>query len=458
MQKKKVYPALCANMGSWFPYYIIRMSLEQIVREVTLVDTAEDDGILDDILQRPYKKLRVENSIAPFLSRPDRFFPAIVVAALGGDAKFRPLKLQYTREQEYWKKQGGDDAFGLLTFRGDQVYYALDGQHRLGALRQVVNDVDNPPSPDFLKEHVSVLVICRKENDAEFLKSYRRLFTSLNRYTVKTDEDVNIAMDEDDAFAIITRRLILEHGFFKATESEGKRVQTFGKNIANSSLSSCFTSLRTLYGMNVELLCSNERIKELDWNSKKKLDAFKSERPGDQAISEFYNEAALYWDALVEALPELSDPPAKRRDHKAEDMDHVMFWPLGQEVIIAAIRRLLDRKLKDNKPTPENVKAALKPLTRMDLRLHANPWRNILLVQERGGEKNPWTMRSGDRQPAQDVAQRLAEWFLGVSCLNSKEVEDLKVRWESMLSPKQDKKAVEKMWEEIIEQKKNCSS
>ena len=457
MTKKMAYPALCANMGSWSPYYIVRMSLDQIVNEVKLVKTVEGDRILDDILQRPYRASRVKNSIAPFLSKADRFFPAIVVAAMGGGAKFRPLSLEHGRVREIWEEQGGGKAFGLLTFRGDQVYYALDGQHRLGAIIQVVGDEENPPSPEFLKEHVSVLVICRKENDAEFLKSYRRLFTSLNRYAVKTDEDVNIAMDEDDAFAIITRRLILRHDFFKTKESGEKRVQTFRKNIARPGSSPCFTSLRTLYGMNVTLLHSEERGNTLDWNSKKGMDAFKSERPRDKVINDLYNEAALYWNALVETLPELSDTPATRRDHKAEAKDHVMFWPLGQEVIIAAIRRLLDRRLKDNKPTLENVRAALKPLTKMDLRLHANPWRNILLVQERDGEKRPWTMRPGDRQPAQDVSQRFAEWFLGVSCLNSKEIEDLKSRWKFFLSPKPGKKEMENMWKEIMQQKNNCS-
>ena len=66
-----------------------------------------------------------------------------------------------------------------------------------------------------LEEEVSVIMLVRDEaDDEEFLRSYRRLFSSLNRYAKPTDQDTNIIMDEDDWVAILTRRLLTEHDFF----------------------------------------------------------------------------------------------------------------------------------------------------------------------------------------------------------------------------------------------------
>ena len=49
------------------------------------------------------------------------------------------------------------------------------------------------------------------------MKKYRKLFSTLNRYAKKTDGATNIILDEDDTFAILTRRLITDHEFFRWT-------------------------------------------------------------------------------------------------------------------------------------------------------------------------------------------------------------------------------------------------
>ena len=82
------------------------------------------------------------------------------------------------------------------------------------------------------------------ELQEEFLKRYRRLFGNLNRYAKPMDAVTNIIMDEDDAFAIVTRRLITEHTFFKYSgrHRESARIKTVkGKNLRSTD--SYFTSL-----------------------------------------------------------------------------------------------------------------------------------------------------------------------------------------------------------------------
>ena len=108
----------------------------------------------------------------------------------------------------------------MLSFDGTQDYYALDGQHRLAAIKALIDpisDVAVDAPEGFKDEELSVIVVVPSEAETrdQFMKRYRRLFGNLNRYAKPTDEVTNIIMDEDDVFAIITRRLITEHEFLR---------------------------------------------------------------------------------------------------------------------------------------------------------------------------------------------------------------------------------------------------
>src|SRR5208283_4321078 len=152
-------------------------------------------------------------------------------------------------------------------FSGGQKYYALDGQHRLKAIKTLLDRHSGDSTvapPGFADEEISVLLIVHQEGEDtnEFRQKYRRLFSSLNRYAKATDADTNIIMDEDDAFAILTRRLITDYEFFSAPgrQRESFRVLTKGKNLKENG--SHFTSLQTLYQVNKVLLSSAERENE----------------------------------------------------------------------------------------------------------------------------------------------------------------------------------------------------
>ena len=115
---------------------------------------------------------------------------------------------------------------------------------------------------DFENDEFSVIVVVPSQSDsnAEFMQKYRRLFTNLNRYAKKTDNATNIMMDEDDAFAILTRKLITNNAFFKSPELREKkstRIKTKSKNLSVNDPH--FTSLETLYEMNITLLKSLQR-------------------------------------------------------------------------------------------------------------------------------------------------------------------------------------------------------
>lgn len=449
-----LYPALQAQLGSW-KYYIAKMKMKEVAKEVDFAYDVYDDRTLSDAIQRDLNESRVKKEIVTFLARrPDRFLSSLVVAAIGGSPKFYPVKITNEPEFAVFADQGIDDAFGVLTFSGQQRYYALDGQHRLKAIKTLLdqNDPQSAKCPDgFGDEDISVLIIVkRSEPQNEFLQSYRRLFSSLNRYAKPTNADTNIIMDEDDAFAILTRRLISEHEFFVWTgkEKESARVKMNGKNLKEGE--SYFTSLQALYSMNQTLLTS--KVRSLDgWGNKqayeKDVSVFIRFRPDEEYLEELYKELSIYWDALAKVLPVLEGNPADQKNHQSPEMDHLLFWPIGQELLATISRRLLDEQDEADIRAPKLEKAvnALKPLSKVEWKLQAPPWRYFLITQI----DKTWKMRSEGRAEALKLAEVLLRWMVNIDQLDNKAKDELRSRWQSSLIPAQTDPEAKVMWAKV---------
>lgn len=445
----QLYPALKAQMGDW-TYYIVKMRMREVATEVKFGSEVHEDFTLDQAIQRSIAEGRVNKEIVLFLTgRSDRFFSSLVVAAVGGSPKFYPVSIADDPQFEILADEPGlEDSFGVLRFSGDQKYYALDGQHRLKAIKTLLQPEDESkriePPPDFENEEISVLMVIRpvETREADWLESYRRLFSSLNRYAKPTDTDTNIIMDEDDVFAILTRRLVATHNFFKAPgrHLQSVRVQTKGAGLKEGA--SHFTTLRQLYDMNEVLLTTPARINK-GWGSGPDAELvsdvkrFKRFRPQEDYIDSLFEELTLYWDAIVAAIPDLSLEPGKAKNHQAtgssgEVADNLLFWPIGQEVAISGARALLDKNLESTeKPTLGQATKALSPLAHVDWNLHHAPWRGLLLVNSSDAGK--WAMRSETRKPAVNTAKKLLRWMAGHYQADANEEAALRKEWEDQL-------------------------
>ena len=470
----KIYPAIKAQMGNW-SYYIVRMKMREVAREVQLAHDIYDDLTLSTAVQRALSKSRVQKNIVNFLSRrDDRFFSSIVVAAMEGEPSWYPVQMDTKIVPEIFSQSNTlTDSFGVLSFGDDPKYYALDGQHRVAAIQLLLLDKDysSKVPPDFENEMLSVIVVLREEHDTsegEWMRRYRRLFSSLNRYAKPTDADTNIIMDEDDLFAILTRRLITDHEFFQAPgrEKESIKVQTSGKNLKSGE--PYFTTLQTLYAITRKLLTTRRRNTQ-GWHGWKSdnnetIPAVDQQlRPDEDRIDEYYQELSNYWDAILAAVPDLKKDPAKMRIHTLEDVegeaekehqDHVLFWPIGQEVFADLVRALLDDEFdKESSQSGDCSKDvgrmtnALQPLSQIQWNLHNPPWRHLILV--RNQDATSWRMRSEDRKHAIDASWRILRWIIGLDPLDVDEVNELREKWEQLLYLGHEDGEADKMWIEI---------
>ena len=458
-----VYPAMRATMGSW-NYYIVKMTMRSIAAQVKFANEIYEDKTLEDAIQRVLDESRAESGIATYLIRqPDRFFSSIVVAALRGEPKWFPVTME---DDERFELLQGDsrfsDTFGVLSFDGQQEYYALDGQHRLAAIRALIepsSDLHHSAPEGFKDEEISVIMVVpdKDEGNQQFMRRYRRLFGNLNRYAKQMDKVDNIIMDEDDPFAIVTRQLVSEHEFFKWTgrEKESQRIKTT-KGINFRSTDGWFTSLVTLYEMNIRLL-ANQKRETSGWDETgADQNLFCRFRPSDEILEGLYAELSLYWDSLIKIVPELTANPTEMRDHSATEesdtKDSVLFWPIGQQLSAELARDLLNfRQANPDTPTANSVSEALAPLGDVDWDLHNPPWRHLLLIPDSRDEADfsSWKMRNEERKPAVALAKRIVKWQIGLDPLAQEEIDSLRNDWELMLVPSLDLAAVESLWQVV---------
>ena len=475
-----LYPALRSKMGEW-NYYVVKMSARELADNVQLASAVYDENILDESIQRTLdeeiqrtlRETRVYKEIVEYLKRqPYRFFSSLVVAALEGKPMFYPVEITDDPQFVIFRDdQRLNDAFGLLKFDGTQKYYALDGQHRLSAIKALLdrtNSLSDGSPEDFENDEFSVIVVVPSQSDSNqtFMQKYRRLFTNLNRYAKKTDKATDITMDEDDTFAILTRQLINKKDFFKSPQGrqkESARIKTKSKNLSVNDPH--FTSLETLYEMNIALLRSQQR-ETIGWGpisaEGEDENTFKRFRPPEEYIESLYSELEMYWNALLAELPVLhNEPTTKMRVHELPDAetedgtDHLLFWPIGQQMLAEIVRTLLDKRLPEpENPTPDAVREALSGLNQLEWRLHQAPWRYFLLIRSAA---NRWNMRSEERAKAVRCGQIIQQWILGLEVLDESSVERLKKDWVGFLIPAQSEEESDKMWQQVEQMKTSIS-
>ena len=444
----QMYPALKARMGDW-NYYIVRMTMREIANEVNLATDEWEDPTLGHAIQRELNESRVKGGLINYLAhRDDRFFSSLVVAAVGGNPSFEPAI-----PPDWARSKSLRDSVGLLAFDDNPKYYALDGQHRLQAIRDVLADPKSAPD-GFGSEQVSVIVVAREEQHRDediWLQRYRRLFSSLNRYAKPTDKDTNIIMDEDDVFAIVTRRLISDHKQFRAAgrQRDSFRVLTKGKNLKSGAPH--FISLQTLYEVNKTLLTTPDRERRL--GGPKGLKASLQFRPEEELIDADYDALARCWDAILTVIPLLKRNPAMMRAHQLpfpnpdRYEDHLLFWPIGQEMFAGVVRDMLNRAGLGEDATTVEMIQVLRPLGGVPWELHEPPWRHLLLVKSDG--PSDWKMRNEDRKRALEVAERLLRWIAGMEDHDESALKSLRQNWADLLYPPLPTARANTEWERI---------
>jgi len=375
-------PALRAQMGDW-TYYISSMRMKDIANRISYAEEIHKNKELNELLQRQVSN-RKKYIVKYLETQEQRFFNSIIVGVYKGKPEWYELAIGKNNDfdpedlPEYIK-----GVIGFLKLSGEEKLFAIDGQHRVAAIRDVVKK-----DKRFLDEEISTIFVSA-QMDEEGKKRTRRLFSTLNRYAKPVKRSYIIALSEDDAIAIVVRKLIEEHEFF-INGKIYRETKNLGKNDYES-----FTSLEALYDA-MDVYLKNKKPSE--W------ERFKGIYPGESEVDEYYIEASSFWDALLKffsCLIELrddSDPTKIVKKYRGDHGGHILFRPIGLIIVITAIRLAKDSGLKLNQ--------VLRRIVSIPMDLNKEPWTKLLWDKSR---KRIFPYIGKERQ---DVAAKLILYMI----------------------------------------------
>lgn len=293
--------ALKGKLGTT-EYYLTKMTAGELIDNVGLaMELPEWDGMTaDEKMQREPDLNRVVNEICPyFTGDSDRFFGAVIVDVYSGAEEliFDPLidrKLDLSASDRQLLKDAG-----VLTLPGSERLIALDGQHRILAMRLCIKGKSAisvsllkdrkmtpqmealQPHPDLAGEEISVIFVEHTNTE-----KIRKIFNKVNRYARQTSRSQNIITSDDDIFAVIARRLFSDGGIL--ANRNGIGIVNWKSNTL-SKRSKQLTTVSALYTIGEILLV------DYNWSSRV--------MPSNQdTLDEAYGEIEEFWRGLLDGI------------------------------------------------------------------------------------------------------------------------------------------------------------
>lgn len=358
LERRTTFPALRCIMGDW-TYYVTYMRFSDVAAWVKRTDQVHRSKKLRDMIQRELTP-RAEPIAAYLVEQQERFFNAIVVGVYGGMPQWYPIKVHDSPLLGSPKlDEDAEQSIGLLVLSGTEDLFAIDGQHRVEAIKQALKAESQLGAEDL------AVIFVAHHTDTTGQRRTRRLFSTLNRYAKPVSKGEIVALDEDDAFAIVTRLLVEEFSLLSGFVRFGKTTPLPQND--RSSLTSILALYDIVETIHTPIIGAQQR---------RAIGHLKIRRPPDEVIDSILQEQMDYWRLLRDYFPEYDELfSSKPEDEKAaayrgESGGHLMFRPVGQKAFAQATRIMRDRGFQ--------MEDAIAQLARAPMSLAARPWTYVL--------------------------------------------------------------------------------
>ena len=329
-----------AKMGNT-PYYLAKMSAGQLIDSVGIARELPEwpDMSADEKMQREFDIKRVVEEMVPYVvDDPDRFFGSLIIDIFSGyeDIEYESAAEAIPALPAAYRVPMKD--MGFLTLPGKERLIALDGQHRLLALKIAIKGFMGVPAgvkmtaainrlqphPELANEEISVIFV--EHTDTQKI---RKIFNKINKYAKQTSRGDNIITSDDDVFAVISRRLITDGE--PLAPINGIDLVNWKSNTL-SLRSKQLTTLSALYTISDTLLKDNKY-------STKVL-------PEESELQEAYSEVANFWKVLLNNLDAFQEYiQLTRRDKTISSMreNNLLLKPVTQ-MALAHVARMAKNK------------------------------------------------------------------------------------------------------------------
>lgn len=382
-------PAIRATMGSR-DYYISKMSAAELSGQVSIASQQSDwtELTLNELYQRKLNDKRVEQDIAPYLANSaDRFFGSLIVWIIDPSVcDFEPASkfIDVPRAYESAAKSLGFLIVDNSRATGESGLVALDGQHRLAALRRVVrSETEGPYASEVNSDEIAVIFVMDTE-----VRTARDLFTVLNRSARRVTKGDVLIMSEVDGAAIVARdltssKLLAPYGLMD------KGLIKWEKNtIALGDPQ--ITTLNAIY----EVVQIVARYLQIDLQTGDET----GNPPPQDEMSKVRLEADSWLQSLFNESKEFTEmrlDPLRIIELRRESKLSLMLKPVGFQTFFAAVATALE----NSDGGMRDLASVVQKLLRLDWSVKSNFWKGIL-VNVRGNV----TRNRSDIQLGADLA------------------------------------------------------
>lgn len=361
------FPALRCYMGDW-TYYITTMPLSELAVRIQRSKEIYEVKQMEDMVQRELTD-RVGKIVDYLIHQSERFFNAIIVGVHEGEPEWYPIDIKDSPViGPPYVEPALANTPGIIKLTGDEKMFAIDGQHRVEAIKKAVELQETLGD-----EQLAVIFIAHRTT-AEGRERTRRLFSTLNREAKPVSKGEIVALDEDDAFAITVRRLVREYGGLNpgfTADISSKSLVFFGRTTElRADNRSSITSILALYDL-VEIIELPKIVRR-----KGARDKLTKIRPEDEVLERIYQRHVMFWESLRGHVPEInrvagSDPDDElAAEYRRPNGGHLLFRPAGQQAFARAARILMDREI--------SLDESVRMLSQTVLQLNQRPWPGVL--------------------------------------------------------------------------------
>lgn len=298
------------SMGE-MDFYLTLWSLGEAAKNISYSEELEgyQEGELPAELrsQRRINWGRVRNEIVPYLTQvSDHFFSCLTVEVV-----------TISGETEICYESEGD--FGSVLLDGSEILRALDGQHRLVAIKEAVKE-----SPALAAEKISVILVPYRG-----VQRSQQLFSDLNRNAKPTTKAINVLFEWRGLFEQAAKKAI------EVSRVLDDRVELEKNSLAQKS--NRFITLGVLYEVSKTIL-----------ENRNGYDSYKNTEPPQEIIDKASREVAMIFDeVLLQALPDFEKVVAKKMTPYEYRSKYIATHSVGIQSIAIAIRETMDQRPDD---------------------------------------------------------------------------------------------------------------
>ena len=290
-------------------------------QRVSYAEEIHKSKALSELIQRTLEGSR--SQITDYLKTKERFFNSLVLATYGGSPEwFEVGDFRSNTKPEILTKISARalDTIGFLRLVGSEKIFAVDGQHRLAGIKKALAE-----GLDIGKDQAAVILAGHKKSEAG-LRRTRRLFTTLNKTAVPVRKRDIIALDEDDAMAIIARRLVDTNPSFmdpKIAVIASSNIPV-GNRVCLTTISSLYDNLKLLFMF--EIRQRSDRSLRFNRPTDERLDSY------EKVATDFFGSLGKTFQPVGELLKS-KQPEKVTREQRGPHGGHLLFRPIGLEIV-----------------------------------------------------------------------------------------------------------------------------